>query len=376
MRLIKEYCCCAIPLLNAGIYTTLTEQFIVSVTAGILTLATPPGMLPAPSCRRCKAIIMNSFSLVVGVSVPSVVPPVFAVLCFVAAGIQCFGFMGVLKARHVHEEFVLFLTFYTGINNRIPTLHHPPPIDPHNHIRLLCNFHRHICFKASQRLCELRNKFLPSRSYVCTPVSIAVLRRPAHPRIVNSATATSLTGSSTEGNLLCNIFTWVGVGTLAGLWVVLGIFHVSNRPPCPFHCILTLVKAYLFFVISGYGSSQRDDHSKYYSLYSLNSFPGPTNDPHLPPDYIGMQDMPRGGDAWDTRESMDTVGFEKPQLYNPQLYSNGPVGYHSDGTMYPAAARTMSPAPTPAYHNTYNDPYYNTVMGMDKPEPSVSHPGQ
>lgn len=48
MRLIKEYCCCAIPLINVGIYTTLVEQLVVSVTAGILTLVTPPGKCSVP----------------------------------------------------------------------------------------------------------------------------------------------------------------------------------------------------------------------------------------------------------------------------------------------------------------------------------------
>lgn len=50
MRLIKEYCCCAIPLLNAGIYITLTEQFVVSITAGILALVTPPGATVSQLC--------------------------------------------------------------------------------------------------------------------------------------------------------------------------------------------------------------------------------------------------------------------------------------------------------------------------------------
>ena len=37
----REYCCCAIPLVNAGIYLTLTEHFIVSLLVGILSVATP-----------------------------------------------------------------------------------------------------------------------------------------------------------------------------------------------------------------------------------------------------------------------------------------------------------------------------------------------
>lgn len=89
-----------------------------------------------------------------------------------------------------------------------------------------------------------------------------------------------------------------------------------------------------------------------------------------------MQNLGHGGDAWDARESMDTVGFEKPQYNDPTGYP-GPRRQASEGTLYPSAARTMSPAPTPAYHNSYDDPYYsNAAVGMGRPEASLAHPGQ
>lgn len=37
----RDYCCCAIPIINAGIYITLTEQFVVALLVGILSVATP-----------------------------------------------------------------------------------------------------------------------------------------------------------------------------------------------------------------------------------------------------------------------------------------------------------------------------------------------
>ncbi|KAG6334291.1 hypothetical protein ID866_4788 [Astraeus odoratus] len=37
----REYCCCAIPLVNPGIYATLTEQFVLGVVVGTLSVATP-----------------------------------------------------------------------------------------------------------------------------------------------------------------------------------------------------------------------------------------------------------------------------------------------------------------------------------------------
>ena len=37
----REYCCCAIPLVHAGIYITLAEQVFVSLLIGIISLTTP-----------------------------------------------------------------------------------------------------------------------------------------------------------------------------------------------------------------------------------------------------------------------------------------------------------------------------------------------
>ena len=37
----RDYCCCAIPLVNAGIYVTLLEQFSLGIIAGTLSLGTP-----------------------------------------------------------------------------------------------------------------------------------------------------------------------------------------------------------------------------------------------------------------------------------------------------------------------------------------------
>jgi hypothetical protein len=37
----KDYCCCAIPMFNAGIYATLIEQFIIGIVVGALAVATP-----------------------------------------------------------------------------------------------------------------------------------------------------------------------------------------------------------------------------------------------------------------------------------------------------------------------------------------------
>lgn len=38
----REYCCCAIPITNAGIYATLLEQIALGVLVGALSFATTP----------------------------------------------------------------------------------------------------------------------------------------------------------------------------------------------------------------------------------------------------------------------------------------------------------------------------------------------
>ena len=68
----REYCCCAIPIVNAGIYAALLEQFALGITAGTLSVATqsstsqrakPNNIFLPPfietyvscSCRCCNA---------------------------------------------------------------------------------------------------------------------------------------------------------------------------------------------------------------------------------------------------------------------------------------------------------------------------------
>lgn len=232
MPLVRNYCCCAIPLFNAGIYITLTEQLVVAVTAGILTLATPA---------------------LVGVSIPGFAPTIFAVLCFIAAGIQLIGYYGVVK-----ESTTAF--------RRYTTLHL---------ISVVAVFAYAAAFIAVSA----------SKHSTASTHCISTFFPPEP-----SSTATSFTDPESEGKTLCNIFTWVNVGLLAALWVVMVLFHL-----------------YLYAVVTGYGAAQRDDHSKYYALYSFNAFPANSQNPMRASDTIGLNNM----DAWDTRESMDTVGFEK-----------------------------------------------------------------
>jgi len=44
----REYCCCAIPLVNAGIYATLMEQLALGIIVGTLAVGTPFSSSPLP----------------------------------------------------------------------------------------------------------------------------------------------------------------------------------------------------------------------------------------------------------------------------------------------------------------------------------------
>jgi hypothetical protein len=50
----REYCCCAIPLVNVGIYAVLTEQLALELIVGTLSVATRSSMGPF-NCSRKKA---------------------------------------------------------------------------------------------------------------------------------------------------------------------------------------------------------------------------------------------------------------------------------------------------------------------------------
>jgi len=48
--------------------------------------------------------------------------------------------------------------------------------------------------------------------------------------------ATADGSSPSEGETLCEIFPWVDVGIMGGLWVILAALHVCNLVVCRFGC--------------------------------------------------------------------------------------------------------------------------------------------
>ncbi|KAF8641142.1 hypothetical protein AX17_000784 [Amanita inopinata Kibby_2008] len=179
----RYYCCCAIPLVNTGIYLTIVINFIVGILVAVLSVATPT---------------------IVGAATPSFARWILAVICFVAAGVQIIGFIGVKR-----EKAIVF--------RRYVTLHG----------------------------ISLVGAFAVAAAWI---IISAARHTTAQTKCLTEFFPDEAT-SGGEGETLCNIFPWVDIGIMVGLWVVLAIFHV-----------------YLWVVLTSYGKGQRSDHEKYDQL--------------------------------------------------------------------------------------------------------------
>ncbi|KAI0963777.1 hypothetical protein AcW1_000756 [Taiwanofungus camphoratus] len=159
----RDYCCCAIPVIYAGIYTTLVEQFTLGIVAGTLSVATPS---------------------IVGAATPSFAKWIFAIICYVGAALQLLGLHAVWSERPI--------TF-----RRYTTLHLLITIAAFSvaavWIALSAARHSH-----AEATCEAT--FFPENSSI----------------------------TSSEGQTLCNVFSWVDVGLMGGLWVLLAIVQVRS----------------------------------------------------------------------------------------------------------------------------------------------------
>jgi len=219
----REYCCCAIPLVNAGIYITLIEHTSVSLLVGILSVATPS---------------------IVGASTPSFAPLLMAIVCFVVTAVQSLGFIGVAK-----EKTILY--------RRYVTLHG---------LAIMAAF-----------------------SVAAAWIIVSAIRHSnAQAKCIQDFFSSTGSGSnSSEGEALCNIFSWVDVGIMGALWVLLAILQL-----------------YLFLVLSSYGTAQRRDRGQYDRLYDISQ---PLTAENIP------LDQPT--DPWDSRPSVDQHGAQDPRYH-------------------------------------------------------------
>ncbi|KAI0660452.1 hypothetical protein C8Q70DRAFT_975583 [Cubamyces menziesii] len=283
----REYCCCAIPVVYAGVYAALLEQLILGVLAGTLAIATPS---------------------IVGASTPSFAKWIFAIVCYVGAALQILGIIAVRQERPI---------FY----RRYVTLH----------------------------LLATVAAFAVAAAWI---ILSAVHHDKAESKCLTDFFAGTVSATNSEGETLCNIFSWADVGVMGGLWVLLAI-----------------MQTYLYVIVSSFGKGQRRDHSKYQSLYdssrSLNSIPLMDRgawDSRMSTDALVQ---PGGHARHDSDASVATVMADKVQGYSDYDYSAYPP---------PVNAHTQDPGPTPRAYDSYYDA--NPPAGVDYPQRSQAHPAE
>jgi len=55
---LREYCCCAIPTVNVGMYITLVEQLALGITVGAISIATPDSASESFDILKGKQILI------------------------------------------------------------------------------------------------------------------------------------------------------------------------------------------------------------------------------------------------------------------------------------------------------------------------------
>ncbi|KAF8216128.1 hypothetical protein K438DRAFT_1560922 [Mycena galopus ATCC 62051] len=299
----REYCCCAIPVINAGIYFTLTEQFVAGIAVGIISLATPS---------------------IVGAVTPSFAPTLLGIIAFVAGAIQVLGFIGVAQ-----EKPILF--------RRYITLH------------------------------SLATSAAFSVALAWTILSVSK-HSTAKSNCLANFFAHADSEQESEGETLCNIFPWVDVGVMGGLWVIMAILHI-----------------YLYVVISGYGYAQARDHAQYDSLknaaiqnenIAMNNR-NPYDPPH-PARNVGGADYSHI--RTESTTSMSDVLSEPIQQSHDGFSMKGQGSYPPPQRQptLPASAYTQDETPTPrmAGQSYYSDERTLYDGNVEKPGFSQAHPGE
>jgi hypothetical protein len=259
----REYCCCAIPVINVGIYLTLTEQFVLGILAGTLSIATPE---------------------IVGAATPSFARWIFAVVCYIGAMIQVLGFIGVAK-----EKPVLF--------RRYSTLH------------------------ALVTVAAL--------SMAAVWIGISASRHSTAQGNCERRFFTAASDLTSEGQTICNIFPWVDIGIMGGLWA-----------------LLVISQFYFFTIVSGYSTGQRGDHEKYNSVYSMTGLNSYFDYPNRSNPWEARVDpAPGGADYGHARQesaASDTAMFENP---------------FNDPSREEIPAEPLG-KPSRNQYDEYRDPYY------------------
>ncbi|KDQ63666.1 hypothetical protein JAAARDRAFT_29696 [Jaapia argillacea MUCL 33604] len=310
----RDYCCCAIPIINAGIYAVLTEQLVLAILTGTLAVATPH---------------------LVGAATPMFAPWILAIICYVTAGLQILGFLGVAQGKHIMYRRYVTLHIMTTLG---------------------------------------------AFSVAAVWIAISASRHSTAQTQCQSDFFSNSTTATTESQTLCNIFPWVNVGLMGGLWLVLAI-----------------AQFYFYIVLSSFGKAQREALAKYDSVYDaskpltndipLNDRSDPWN-ARLSSDSLPDQNgRDLGPSRRDSAASVSTIlgdkkqepqpAFAGPSVYDPESQNYPPPGRQASvnhGPPQPQYAYTQEPGPTPQY----SDYYYGGAHegGMEPPERAQAHPAE
>ncbi|ORX33998.1 hypothetical protein BD324DRAFT_584133 [Kockovaella imperatae] len=156
-----KFCCCAVPLVNAGIHAIIMEQAVLGVAIGVTALTSPNA---------------------VGVVVPNFAKVIFAILCLVVTLIQPVGFIGVLREKTTTFKVYAWTNF----------------------VAVLSAF---ICAAALIAVSAVRHE-----------EAIVTCQVGSDWHAINSAQNSTL---AEQGEILCSPFAWADIGIMGGLWVLL-----------------------------------------------------------------------------------------------------------------------------------------------------------
>ncbi|OXH25272.1 hypothetical protein J008_05396 [Cryptococcus neoformans] len=331
-----RYCCCAIPLVNAGIYTVIGEQAVLGAAIGIVVFATPD---------------------IVGASFPSFGGDIFAVICFIVAAFQPIGFIGVLR------EKTSTFKVYTLLNA----------------LGILAAL---ICSAALIITSALRHD-----------TAVTDCEYKFFSDVGNSSSTANETLAS-EGQALCSAFAWADVGIMGGLWVILlivqGYFvyltRVYSASQVSDHKLYHSVYSENpeAFTMSILRSTRYNPGSVY------NAMPGPDADAwDARPSMDSVRDVPalHGGYSDGSQPLHYEDNYGKPQNYPPnyEMYSpaeqqGGQYAFATPGGGYvdhPAETRTRQEEGTPMANQYSGDQglgYSGVGTGLRRPEEMQNHP--
>ena len=148
-----------------------------------------------PAASECSYI-----PSVVGASTPSFAKWIFAIVCWVAAGVQILGFLAVRQVRKLNS---IRRPLLTGIAQERPILY-----------RRYVTLHCLLSVAA----------FGVAAAWI---IISATRHKQAQSKCITQFFGNTVSATNSEGQTLCNIFPWADVGIMGGLWILFAIVQVG-----------------------------------------------------------------------------------------------------------------------------------------------------